>query len=110
MRRPGGLLLAAGVVLAGLGWLRASAPGQEPDEGARRVRPAAKAGAGVHGSVVVRAPAAGRRGTVRPILMPDFEVALRDAGGMVVATRRTDLFGRYMFSPVPAGKYELVWE
>jgi hypothetical protein len=104
------LLLAAGIVLAGFGWLRASTLEQAPAEGARRVRPAPSGGAGVHGSVVVRAPAAGRRGSVRPILMPDFEVALQDAGGKVVATQRTDLFGRYMFSPVPAGKYELVWE
>lgn len=111
MRRPGWLLvLAAGVVLAGFGWLWAATPEQAPAERVRPTRPAARGGAGVHGSVVVRAPAARRRGSVRPILLPDFEVSLKAAGGKVVAAQRTDLFGRYMFPSVPAGRYELAWE
>ncbi|HEX6203969.1 MAG TPA: carboxypeptidase regulatory-like domain-containing protein [Thermoanaerobaculia bacterium] len=65
----------------------------------------------MHGSVLVHAPGAARRGSVRPILLPDFEVTLREPGtGEVAATRRTDLFGRYMFPPLPAGTYELAWE
>lgn len=102
-------MLAAGGGLAALSYLIASSPDQaQAQPGARIDR---RAGAGVHGSVLVHAPAGARRGAVRPVLMPDFEVALREPRtGKVAATRKTDLFGRYMFPPVPAGTYELAWD
>jgi hypothetical protein len=69
-------------------------------------------GAGVHGSVFVRAAARG--GDAQPverIPLPDLKVALVDVdSGRVSASQKTDLFGRYMFPPQAPGTYRLVWE
>jgi hypothetical protein len=64
----------------------------------------------VHGYVTV--PVAAKRGSGRPdtVLLPDFEVYLRNvASGQESAPRRSNLFGMFVFPPQSAGTYELGW-
>lgn len=103
------LVLATVVGLAGLGWFAAAAPQEKAPPAGRVRRPAV--GAGAHGSVFVRAPGAGPNGADRLVLVPDFELTLRNLGtGETAEPQRTDLFGRYMFPPVAPGTYELAWK
>lgn len=42
--------------------------------------------------------------------LPDFQLLLINrAGGATVATTQTDLFGRYRFTRVPGGDYQVCW-
>src|ERR1700681_4363219 len=68
----------------------------------------AQAGAGVHGTVLVRSVAQdGEKRRDAEVVLPDFVVSLKDAATNQVSEQvKTDLFGRYRFPPQKQGTYK----
>jgi hypothetical protein len=93
--------------LGGLVWLTASPPPLLRAQAKQARGP----GAGAHGTVFVRpsARAEGRRD--EPVVLPDFELALKNVDtGDLSAPQKTNLAGRFMFPPQKQGTYKLVWK